>query len=276
MAKKHRCPEFENHERWLISYADMLTLLFAVFVVLYSISISGQKSESAKLSGSMQEAFNQPLEEIPENRKVGPSERGMGIFEHLAGKDIRPNIIQKYPGSTQLIKVIEDEMKTIKMKLEERLYGPNKFRQNEKTGEARIVSVQRTAKGFTLRLVARHFFDPGQTAIKRAALKDLDQITDILRDLGRPITIEGHTDSTPAAGQYTNWEISTLRATNVLKYMVYVKNFPVSLISAVGYADLKPIAHNGTDAGRALNRRIEIQVNYDEQNSVEPSKQPSD
>ncbi len=268
---KHKCPEFENHERWLISYADMLTLLFAVFVVLYSISISGKKKEDAsQVAGSMQEAFNAPLESIPQERRVGPAERGFGIFEHFRGTEPRPHILDKYPGQSQLIKVIEEEMKTVKLRLEERLYGPEKFRQKEKPGEERIVTIQRSAKGFSLRLLARHFFDPGSVEVKRGARKELDQIIDLLKDLGRPVTIEGHTDSMPATGPHSNWEISTLRATNVLRYMISERGFPATKLSAVGYADLKPIAHNGTAAGRALNRRIEIQVHYDPDNDVDP------
>ena len=82
MAKKHKCPEFENHERWLVSYADMLTLLFALFVVLYALKEGGQ-SQVQKTAGSMQESFNTPLEDIPIDRQVGPTEQGFGIFDHF-------------------------------------------------------------------------------------------------------------------------------------------------------------------------------------------------
>lgn len=272
MSKHHVCPEFENHERWLISYADMLTLLFAVFVVLYAISISGKKKEdSSQAAGAMQEAFNQPLENIPTERRVAiTKEGGLSILASIKGSKMRPSIVDRYPSNDQVVKIIEDEMQAIRIKLEQRLYGPEKFRKSEKAGEERIVSVQRTAKGFSLRLVARHFFEPGAVEIRRASRKDLDQIIVLLKDLGRPITIEGHTDSMPATGPMTNWEISTLRATSVLRYMISEHGFPATKLSAVGYADMKPIAHNGTAEGRALNRRVEIQVNYDSENTVDP------
>jgi chemotaxis protein MotB len=269
MSVKQKCPEFENHERWLVSYADMVTLLFAVFVVLYSIQIAGQKEEK-KVAGSMQESFNTPLPDIPIDRRVGPEEQGLGIFEHFRGQSIRPSLIQKYPSNEQRVKIIDDEMNAIKTKLEERLYGPNKFRQDTKPGQERIVSVQRTQKGFKLQLLARHFFDSGSTTVNRGAMKELDVVTQMLKDLGRPVTIEGHTDAVPPSGPLGNWEISSMRATNVLKYMIRQHNFPATMLSAAGYADTRPIASNSTESGRMLNRRIEIHVDYDTQTAPQP------
>ncbi len=270
MSKKQKCPEFENHERWLVSYADMVTLLFAVFVVLYAIQIAGQKNQQKTVAGSMQESFNTPLQDIPVDRRVGPQEQGMGIFDHFKGDSIRPALITKYPSSSQKVKIIDDEMNRIRVKLEDHLYGKNKFREETKPGQERIVAVQRTEKGFKLQLLARHFYEPGSVQVSRGALKELDSVAQILKDLGRPIVIEGHTDSLPAAGTYSNWEISTLRATNVLRYFIAKHNFPATLLSAAGYADMKPIASNGSESGRMLNRRIEIHVDYDNETSAEP------
>jgi chemotaxis protein MotB len=272
VAVKQKCPEFENHERWLVSYADMVTLLFAVFVVLYAIQIAGQKDQQKQVAGSMQESFNTPLEDIPVDRRVGPTEQGIGIFEHFRGTSIRPQLIQKYPSSSQRVKIIDNEMNQVMAKLEDRMYGPNKFRDDTKPGQERIVSVQRTTKGFKLQLLARHFFESGSTVVRRDALRELDTVAGILKDLGRPITIEGHTDSVPAPGELGNWEISALRASNVVRYFIRKHNFPGSMLAAAGYADTKPIASNGTESGRMLNRRIEIHVDYDPNTSADSAE----
>lgn len=262
MAKK--CPEFENHERWLVSYADMVTLLFAVFVVLYALNLSKDPATSSEqAAGSMQESFSTPLDDIPVDRRVGPTEAGFGIFEHFRGDQVRPPLSKKYPGQKQRIKIIDDEMRLVKLQLEERLYGPEKYQGSKKAGEQRIVDIKRTQKGFKLQLLARHFYDAGSYRMKRKALKELDKIAVILKDLGRDVTVEGHTDSVPPSGSLTNWELSALRATHVVRYMIRRHNYPASKLSATGYADLRPIAHNGTAQGRALNRRIELHVNYD-------------
>ena len=270
MSVKQKCPEFENHERWLVSYADMVTLLFAVFVVLYAIQISSHKNDEKKVAGSMQEAFNTPLPDIPVDRRVGPTEQGFGIFDHFKGQSIRPSLIQKYPSSSQRVKIIDDEMNQLKTKLEERLYGPNKFREDTKAGQERVVTVQRTSKGFKLQLLARHFFPPGEVQISRGAMKDLDSVVQILKDLGRPVTVEGHTDSLPPKGDLSNWDISAMRSANVVRYMIRKHNYPATMLSTAGYADLRPIANNGTESGRNLNRRIEIHVDYDTETSGTP------
>ncbi len=264
MGVKKKCPEFENHERWLVSYADMVTLLFAVFVVLYALSTAGnEKKEQEQVTGSIQESFNTPLEEIPYNRRTAPSEAGWGIFENMRGNQVRPSLIQKYPSSSVPVKVINDDFAKVTKEIEERLYGDKKFRDSESLGLERIVSIHRNAKGFKLRLLARHFYTSGGVAVKRSALRDLDNVIAIIKGLNRPITIEGHTDNIPPQGEYTNWELSSLRAAFVAKYMIRESNFPVSMLSIAGYADTKPISHNGTEAGRSLNRRIEFQVHYD-------------
>ena len=152
---KHKCPEFENHERWLVSFADMLTLLFAVFVVLYALKEGGEPVVQ-QAAGAMQESFNTPLEDIPIDRQDGPNEAGFGILQHFKGDRIRPPISKMYPSAKARVKVIDQEMKEVQMQLEERLYGPNKFRKSTKPGQERIISVHRDEKGFNLRLVARH------------------------------------------------------------------------------------------------------------------------
>jgi chemotaxis protein MotB len=100
----------------------------------------------------------------------------------------------------------------------------------------------------------------------------MEKIGEILVDLGRPIVVEGHTDNVPASGQYSNWEISSLRAASVAKYIVKTSGFPATKVAIAGYADLRPIAQNTTDAGRAMNRRIEIHINY-EQDAAAPEGQ---
>lgn len=268
MGKKGKCPEFENHERWLVSYADMLTLLFAVFVVLFALKEGGEP-QVQQTAGSMQESFNTPLEDIPIERRQGPIEQGYGIFEHFQGDQIMAPMIQKFPSKKRSIKIIDDEMNRVKVQLEERLYGPQQFRSDDKPGFERIVDVERTTKGFKLKLMARQFFKPGEIKLETKGLKSLDDIALILKPLGREVTIEGHTDSTLPPGNFSNWELSALRATGILRYFVKTHGFPQAKIGAAGYGDARPIAHNGTETGRHLNRRIEILVHYEDENQTE-------
>ena len=111
-------------------------------------------------------------------------------------------------------------------------------------------------------MAARHFFESGEYQMRREALKEMEQVSQILMELGRPIVIEGHTDNVPSTGQYSNWEISALRAASVAKYMIKTAGYPSTKIAIAGYADLRPVAQNTSEAGRSMNRRIEIHINY--------------
>lgn len=264
MAKKAKCPEFENHERWLVSYADMLTLLFAVFVVLFALKDGGEP-EVQKAAGSMQESFNTPLEDIPVDRQKEAVDGAFGIFENHRGSEAnRPDFQQRDDVRTR-IRMLEEEMEKLKQTIEERLYGPSAFRPLDEKGNSRIVSIERTERGFKLTLLSRLFFEEGAFEIKKSALATLDKVIPSLMALGRNITVEGHTDSAPAAKGMNNWDISALRATHLLKYMVEKHHFPETRLSAAGFGDTRPIAHNGTEEGRMMNRRVEIHVHYDEE-----------
>jgi chemotaxis protein MotB len=274
MAVKAKCPEFENHERWLVSYADMVTMLFALFVVLFAQKMGCKESKAAATatSQSIQDALNTPLPEIPIDRKVGPTVQGMGIFDNFKGDQIREPLTQRYPSQTQRAKIIDTQMKRIQAIVEDRLYGPEKFPQGGEKGHDRVVSVERTAQGFKLQLAARHFFQSGEFQVRREALKELNQVGDILMELGRPIVVEGHTDNIPSNGTYSNWELSALRAASVVKYLTKQTGFPPSKIANAGYADQRPVASNATEAGRAMNRRIEIHINYEPDVGIDPTE----
>ncbi len=266
MAAKQKCPEFENHERWLVSYADMVTMLFALFVVLYALKEGGATPQEVNkiVAASVVDALNMPLPEIPIDRKVGPTQEGVGIFDNFKGDQIREPLTHKYPSSSQRSKVISLEMNRVRLLVEERMYGPSKYPEKGDKGQERLISVEKTANGFKLQLAARHFFESGEYQMRREALKEMEQVGEILMELGRPIVVEGHTDNVPSSGQYSNWELSALRAASVAKYLIKTAGYPATKVAVAGYADLRPVAQNSSEAGRAMNRRIEIHVNYDQ------------
>ena len=265
MGKKQKCPEFENHERWLVSFADMMTLLFAVFVVLYALKEEGAKdSQVEQAAASIQEAFNEVMEDIPENRRVGPTNAGFGVFENEKGDQEQKDTENKYPGSSSYSQIIGKEMRKVSELIDMRLYGNKRFRELKAEGQARIISIHRDRDGFRVRLLASHFFNPGSYKIRnRLALEELAEVAKVMKELNRPITIEGHTDNVPFEGTGSNWDLAALRASNVLKFFLRKTDFDPDKLSAAGYADTRPVASNATSESRALNRRIEIKVQYD-------------
>lgn len=262
MAKK-KCPAFENHERWLVSYADMLTLLFALFVVLYALKEDGAPA-STDAAGSIQESFNKPLDDIPHSHRIGPSEAGFGIFDHFKGNQARPPLSKKFPGVHEKNGLIDDEMLKTKKLLEERLYGPNKNPRGDVAGSSRLAEVTRTEGGFKIKLMTSHFFPSGSISLSKSGKSNLDKILAIVKNLERKVTVEGHTDSIPPGGRLNNWDLSALRSTSVLRRMIQNHNYPATTLKASGYGDTKPIASNSTEEGRSLNRRIELKIEYDD------------
>jgi len=265
VAKKKKCPEFENHERWLVSFADMMTLLFAVFVVLYALKEDGAKDAKIdQAAASIKEAFNEVMDDIPVDRRIGPTQEGFGIFENMKGDQIRPPITEKFPSSDRFFRIIDEELKQVNRQIEMRLYGDKKFRELDAKGQQRIISVQRDDTGIRIRLLAAHFFPSGSYQLNPSTHRELMEVSAIIKELGRRVTIEGHTDATPMGGSLNNWDLSSLRATQVVRFFIERANFPPTSIGGVGFADTRPVASNATAESRVLNRRIEIKVHYDD------------
>lgn len=265
MAKKHKCPEFENHERWLVSYADMLTLLFAVFVVLYALKEGGDPSIQ-NAAGSMQESFSTPLEDIPLDRIQGNAEKGYGVFENFRGDHSVPATFDQPKSEDLDMRILNDELRQIQTVLEQRLYGPDPYPKKKESGFERIVDISRTKTGFRLKLVGQYFYEDGSLKMSERGLKDFDIIAEVLKDIDRDIIIQGHAASFSEIKDMDTWDISALRATEIVRYMIKKHRFPVYRLGAIGYGDTRPMAHNGTNEGRRLNRRIEIHVEYDRKN----------
>lgn len=252
MSRRQKKPEKEgNHERWLISYADFITLLFAVFVTLYAMSQTDKKKMD-QLVSSLRESFGYV--------KTGASSEKLNLTESTDLRSI-PSIRQQVltPGlrhsqqdaSTALAQASTKEFLAIKAAIEENL---------KKSGAQNKVSVDITKRGLVVSLKEAGFFDSGDAAVKRESILLLAMVGRSIAGYSNPVRIEGNTDDVPInSGTYrSNWELSTARATNIVHYLIDNYKFRPGKISAVGYGEFRPMADNGTEAGRAKNRRVDI------------------
>ena len=272
MAKKKKCPEFENHERWLVAFADMMTLLFALFVVLYAIAVVNT-TKVKEVKESFQAAFGIPDEASKEN---GASQNGPAInesiFKFIKGNTSREPIIKRI--AKERIAIIAADTKTMEQRITERLYGKKQFPDSMKAPQDRIIYVARDPDGIRITLLARKFFGPSSANLEEDSKKILDGIAVALKGINRTIRVEGHTDNLPfSKNGLTNWELSSLRASVVARYLITTGSIQKDNIYAAGFADTRPIAVNDTPEDRAMNRRVDIKILYDQPSDYVPPEE---
>jgi chemotaxis protein MotB len=258
--KKHHHEEHENHERWLVSGYDMMTLLFAVFVVLFAIS-STNISKVKLLEQSLQEAFSGPV--LTGGRAMMNTGDTSDAVDKSPPEKPLPSLTPAQAVAQAMNPKDPDEAAK-QARSEERSFQNLKKRIDrlaKEAGLAKKMSTTVTPDGLKIRLVTDGvLFDSGSAVVKDVGRPTLAQIGRIIDQEGRhPVQVEGHTDDRPiATSQYpSNWQLSGARAAAVVQQL---NGAGVSgkRMSLAGYAAQHPIAGNATPAGRARNRRVEI------------------
>jgi chemotaxis protein MotB len=250
--------EHVNHEAWVIPYADLLTLLLAMFLCLWATS-KVDEQKFAAVANALASEFGG---EIPFPGGDGvldggaTSTQGSPVdFGLDAGRALKAEqALDAQELQEQLVKNEQQQFKTIAAQLQEEL---------AKAGLGDNVSFRQEERGLVVTIVTDQvLFVSGEADVQIRGKQILDGIVNALTKIDNNIQIEGHTDSRPISnGRYpSNWELSTSRATNVLRYFVDVEGFPANRISASGYGDTKPLASNDTAEGQSKNRRVELVV----------------
>jgi chemotaxis protein MotB len=248
--------EHENEERWLLTYADMITLLMALFMVLFSIS-SVNISKYKSLQKSLQEAFSGRV--LPGGKQI--RETGASEADH---SNMRNDPVPPIPAIKPVVNAVEKQQQSAAAQAQEKDFQQLKKQIDQYAhshGLSRQIETTVARRGLVIRLLTdRVLFDSGQAALKPGSHALLGRISGLLRHgLGTPIQVEGYTDNVPIrSSQFpTNWELSTARATSVVRYLIG-SGVTRQRLSAAGYADLHPVASNGAAGGRSRNRRVEI------------------
>ena len=252
MAKKHKHPEHENLERWLVSYADFITLLFATFVVLYALA-QVDATDFAKLEESLKHAFSQnTLLDGQQNIMEGSD----SIFDQQQANSFIPSLMVEYISP----KYEEDSFKEISEEIKEL----------KEIGELSGISSKITEKGLLLTFDDKYLFAPASAYLDPSAKKLLDKVGVLIckKFILHQMIVEGHTDSLAmSSSQFpSNWELSGARACAVVRYLINRFSFAPSLFSAIGYADTRPLETSVSSKDPA-NRRVEILILKNKYNS---------
>ncbi len=254
MSRKHKHAAHDEHpdERWLLTYADMITLLMALFIVMFSIS-NVNKGKFNELSKSLNSAFNgPPVMSGGEAIKETGAESGVPT---PAAAPPRPSLQAALaPQSSGQASSAQEEQADLKQ-LEQMIKAAA-----AKAGVKDKIETEVSADGLTVRVKSDGLlFASGSAAINPAALPIIGDLARLLRADGRhAVMVSGHTDSQPVSGQFpTNWELSTARAAAVVRQLITDRVSPARL-TATGRAFYDPRSTNSTVAGRAANRRVEL------------------
>jgi chemotaxis protein MotB len=250
MPKKQHASEPENHERWLVSYADFITLLFAFFVVMFASSQT-DKARAKQVSEAVEKALNNggSVSIPPAVAKVlggtvddkgqgNAMMKGPGGTERAAKEAPSEEVIELMPSLERLNKDLEKEIR--EGKLEIRL----------------------EPRGLVISLRQSAFFPSGEDAIDPSTLPAMKKMAQVIQALPNSIQLEGHTDSIPIHNLRfkSNWELSCARAIAVLETLCGTFQLPRERFSVVGRAETAPIDSNDTPEGRARNRRVDIVI----------------
>jgi chemotaxis protein MotB len=243
MARRREVEEPENHERWLVSYADFITLLFAFFVTMYALS-SVNEGKYRVLSDSLVQAF----------RNVTVNTSGAAIAPSASMVAVKPvaAAVRKDPKAEERRRVARDKMRNMARDI---LAAMAPLVQDGK------VRVTETARGVTVEINASVLFASGEASLAPSAVRALHAVAEIMAATEFPVTVEGHTDNTPiATSQFpSNWELSVVRASSVVRLFVDAGVQPGHL-TATGYGEQRPVADNATPEGRARNRRVSVLI----------------
>lgn len=255
MSRKRHPEEHENNERWLVSYADFITLLFAFFTTLYAIStVDAQKA--GKLQYSVNEAlgtavFKSGSKTLSLSQGSGSGEGAMAKPHDLVQSIQQPKVMHAKNGF-QIVSG-EKELGRLRKNVED-LLGTKVIKG--------IVRMHIDPRGLIISLGEGGFFDSGSDQIKPDGKILLDKIAESLVPVGNQIRVEGHTDNVPIKNSKfpSNWELSTSRATMIVRYFIAQYGFRPELLSSAGYAEYRPAWTNETEEGKSRNRRIDIVV----------------
>jgi len=248
--RRNKHPEHENHERWLVSYADFITLLFAFFVVMFASSQT-DKSRAKQISEAVEKA-------LAEGKSVSVPPAVAKILGGTVDDKGQGNAQMKGPGGAQkatkdapIPEVLElsASLKTLSSQLEQEI-------------KAGMVEVKMEPRGLVVSLKQTAFFPSGTEALEPNSLGTVGKVADALKGLSNPVRVEGHTDSIPihTSRFRSNWELSAARSITMMETLADRFGIPHERMAIVGFADTMPVASNDTAEGRARNRRVDLVI----------------
>jgi chemotaxis protein MotB len=246
MRRRRKSKPHVSHERWLVSYADFITLMFAFFVVLFATS-QADKTKQAEVSQAIHQAFR--TLGLFEPQKIDPQAKALAVSADRATVPVNIMLGDELAASP----AVKQDLSRLKYELAGKL--SNQIAQH-------VVALHIGRDGLVISLREAGFYNSGSAVPHTSSMKSIQTIAAILKASPYDIRIEGHTDNVPIhTAQFdSNWELSTARATWLARLLIERDHLRPARLSASGYAEYHPVASNATAEGRSENRRVDIIV----------------
>jgi chemotaxis protein MotB len=257
MARRKRNPEYQNHDRWLISYADFITLLFAFFVVMFASSQT-DKGKAQEVSDSVKRALE--------------GEKMPAMIAAVLGGTVddrgKGNNQMRGPGGTKPLAEPNKQLAVLSPSLE---MLSEELKEEIAAGK---IQIHMQARGLVVSFTQAALFPSGQDEISPDSYGSLKKVAAAISKIPNPVRLEGHTDSVPISTTryHSNWELSAARSIALLDLISGKFNVPRDRLSIAGYADNAPVASNDTEEGRARNRRVDVVILNEQGMMGEPEK----
>jgi len=260
--------EHENHERWLVTYADMVTLLMVLFIVMFAMSVVDEKKFNMLKEG-LAAGFGQPTSILSGSHTI-LEEPGTAITAPVAAADLAADVPEKNRTSVdQAVQKIEQRAADRKRAAAEievkRLDGVRQkiLEAAKKAGLQDDISTRFDQRGLVVSLVSRHVvFEPDVAELSPRGRKVVDVLAPVLKTLPDPLSIDGHTNQVKVKPKYypSDWELSAARAVGVLRYLHSAWNLPNDRMTATAYGHEKPLVNPSKPGSQEINKRVDIVV----------------
>jgi chemotaxis protein MotB len=260
--------EHENHERWLVTYADMVTLLMVLFIVMFAMSVVDEKKFNMLKEG-LAAGFGQPTSILSGSHTI-LEEPGTAITAPVAAADLAADVPEKNRTAVdQAVQKIESRAADRKRAAAEvevkRLDGVRQkiLAAARKAGLQDDISTRFDERGLVVSLVSRHVvFEPDVAELSPRGRKVVDVLAPVLKTLTDPLSIDGHTNQVKVKPKYfpTDWELSAARAVGVLRYLHSTWNLPNDRMTATAYGHEKPLVDPAKPGSQEINKRVDIVV----------------
>jgi chemotaxis protein MotB len=267
MARKKKPVEHVNHERWLISYADFITLLFAFFVVMFASSQT-DKGRAQEVSDSVTKALEgqhvSAMIAAVLGGAVDKTGQGSAMMHGPGGSNKTEQAIPPDPKAQKMAELLPS-LKVLTEDLKKEI-------------EAGRIQISMQSRGLVVSFAQAALFPSGEDVIAPDAYEGLEKVARAISKLPNPVRLEGHTDAVPIHTQRfrSNWDLSAARSIALMEILTARFEMPRERLSIAGYADTAPVAPNDSEAGRARNRRADIVVLNEQGLIGEPAKSSAD